>query len=175
MATDSSSISYTCSFVLGPRDQNAAASVSARLRSSPSRRDIAIDASRTSMPRSGSPPSVRARARPPSTRARRGESPSGSAPAASSEQLDGAGVVDRRPPARLLEADRGTGEQLVVVERAGDDGRLAKGAQCLLGVARAVTRVAEAEQHVRPAGRVDEPELERGAEPAARPRRRRAR
>ena len=82
------------------------------MRRSPRRRDIAIDASRASAARPGSPRSSRARARPPSDAGAELRVVRGERGGRLLEQLDGARLVDRRTPAGLLEADRGAREEL---------------------------------------------------------------
>ena len=78
------------------------------------------------------------------------------------EQLDRALIGHARAPARLLVADRRSGEQLRVPALARECRRLPEGVQRLDGGARAVPRAAELEEQVRP---VAAAQLERGPEP----------
>ena len=110
---------------------------------SPRRRDIAIASSRASAARRGSPRSSSARASPPSTRARSSESSSSRRRDGLLEQLDRLRVVDRRTPARLLEADRRPREELRVAQRAPERGGTPERLERPVGATRAMQHLAE--------------------------------
>ena len=156
----------TSSLVLLPRDQYDWARVVPSVRRSPRRRDIAIDASRsTSAARPESPRRSSARARPPSARARSSESSRGSAAAASSSSSTApASWIAGRQHASSKPIG-GAREELAVPQRACQLGGARERVERGVGTAGAMAGVAELEHHPRALVRIADAELERGAKP----------
>ena len=129
------------------------------------RRDIAIDASRSSAARPDSPRSSSARARPPSARARSSESSCGRAATASSSSstapaswMAGRQHASSKPNGRAR-------QELAVPQRARQLGGARERVERGVRTAGAMAGVAELEHHPRALVGVADAELEGGAEP----------